>query len=293
MPKLESIWLNCQFRAICGLNRWVCAVGPVCPVAPLRCWRSAPLALCAAGPLRSWPSIQQVLCPKSMQFGLTRRRGAPSRGAFEGMHGFRDALDTLQAWLCRGRGDRANSVSSKPGSQPNPFAAHTGTARTGTAHPDTRHQTPDTGHQTPDTGHQTPDTRHRAHRIAIRGHSSGSNDRISFIAHGSVGALLLTDLVGAPMDRSTDQPGLGFFCVRRQALGSPARLEATRLVRLRRDTEFPASGWCDTSTAGQGQRHIWPAATTRIPLAPSSESVASSAKASRTRPVTASRGSTW
>ena len=139
-----------------------------------------------------------------MQFGLTRRRGAPSRGAFEGMHGFRDALDTLQAWLCRGRGDRANSVSSKPGSQPNPFAAHTGTAHTGTAHPDT-------GHQTPDTRHRAPGTGHRAHRIAIRGHSSGSNDRISFIAHGGVGALLLTDLVGAPMDRSTDQPGLGSF----------------------------------------------------------------------------------
>ena len=156
-----------------------------------------------------------------------------------------------------------------------------------------RTQTPDTRHQTPDTRHQTPDTGHRAHRIAIRGHSSGSNDGISFIAHGGVGALLLTDLVGAPMDRSTDQPGLGFFCVRRQALGSPARLEATRLVQLRRDTEFPASGGCDTSTAGQGQRHIWPAATTRMPLAPSSESVASSAKASRTRPVTASRGSTW
>ena len=290
MPKLESIWLNCQFRAICGLNRWVCAVGPVCPVAPLRCWRSAPLALCAAGPLRSWPSIQQVLCPKSMQFGLTRRRGAPSRGAFEGMHGFRAALDTLQAWLCRGRGDRANSVSSSKLCVVE-AGVSTKPVRRAHRHCAYRHCAP--RHQTPDTRHQTPDTGHRAHRIAIRGHSSGSNDRISFIAHGSVGALLLTDLVGAPMDRSTDQPGLGFFCVRRQALGSPARLEATRLVRLRRDTEFPASGWCDTSTAGQGQRHIWPAATTRIPLAPSSESVASSAKASRTRPVTASRGSTW
>ena len=283
MPKLESIWLNCQFRAICGLNRWVCAVGPVCPVAPLRCWRSAPLALCAAGPLRSWPSIQQVLCPKSMQFGLTRRRGAPSRGAFEGMHGFRDALDTLQAWLCRGRGDRANSVSSSKLCVVE-AGVSTKPVRRAHRHCAYRHCAP---------RHRAPGTGHRAHRIAIRGHSSGSNDRISFIAHGSVGALLLTDLVGAPMDRSTDQPGLGFFCVRRQALGSPARLEATRLVRLRRDTEFPASGWCDTSTAGQGQRHIWPAATTRIPLAPSSESVASSAKASRTRPVTASRGSTW
>ena len=57
--------------------------------------------------------------------------------------------------------------------------------------------------------YQTPGT--RAHRIAIRGHSSGSNDGISFIAHGGVGALLLTDLMGAPMDRSTDQPGLGSF----------------------------------------------------------------------------------
>ena len=281
MPKLESIWLNCQFRAICGLNRWVCAVGPVCPVAPLRCWRSAPLALCAAGPLRSWPSIQQVLCPKSMQFGLTRRRGAPSRGAFEGMHGFRDALDTLQAWLCRGRGDRANSVSS---SKLCVVEAGLSIKPVRCAHRHCAHR---------HCAHRRCTTGHRAHRIAIRGHSSGSNDGISFIAHGGVGALLLTDLVGAPMDRSTDQPGLGFFCVRRQALGSPARLEATRLVRLRRDTEFPASGWCDTSTAGQGQRHIWPAATTRIPLAPSSESVASSAKASRTRPVTASRGSTW
>ena len=132
-----------------------------------------------------------------MQFGLTRRRGAPSRGAFEGMHGFRAALDTLQAWLCRGRRDRANSVSSKSGAQPNPFTAHTGTAHTGAALPDTRHRSPGTWHQ--------------AHRIAIRGHSSGSNDGISFIAHGGVGALLLTDLMGAPMDRSTDQPGLGSF----------------------------------------------------------------------------------
>ena len=281
MPKLESIWLNCQFRAICGLNRWVCAVGPVCPVAPLRCWRSAPLALRAAGPLRSWPSIQQVLCPKSMQFGLTRRRGAPSRGAFEGMHGFRAALDTLQAWLCRGRGDRANSVSS---SKLCVVEAGLSIKPVRCAHRHCAHR---------HCAHRRCTTGHRAHRIAIRGHSSGSNDGISFSAHGGVGALLLTDLVGAPMDRSTDQPGLGFFCVRRQALGSPARLEATRLVQLRRDTEFPASGGCDTSTAGQGQRHIWPAATTRMPLAPSSESVASSAKASRTRPVTASRGSTW
>ena len=218
-----------------------------------------------------------------MQFGLTRRRGAPSRGAFEGMHGFRDALDTLQAWLCRGRGDRANSVSSSKLCVVE-AGVSTKPVRRAHRHCAYRHCAP---------RHQTPDTGHRAHRIAIRGHSSGSNDRISFIAHGGVGALLLTDLVGAPMDRSTDQPGLGFFCVRRQALGSPARLEATRLVQLRRDTEFPASGGCDTSTAGQGQRHIWPAATTRIPLAPSSESVASSAKASRTRPVTASRGSTW
>ena len=134
-----------------------------------------------------------------MQFGLTRRRGAPSRGAFEGMHGFRAALDTLQAWLCRGRGDRANSVSS---SKLCVVEAGLSIKPVRCAHRHCAHR---------HCAHRRCTTGHRAHRIAIRGHSSGSNDRISFIAHGSVGALLLTDLVGAPMDRSTDQPGLGSF----------------------------------------------------------------------------------
>ncbi|PJJ72620.1 broad specificity phosphatase PhoE [Diaminobutyricimonas aerilata] len=65
---------------------------------------------------------------------------------------------------------------------------------------------------------------------AVRAHArAGDDDRVAFVAHGGVGALLLASLTSAPISRSLDQPGLGscfrFDARAWRALGSWRRIE--------------------------------------------------------------------